>query len=280
MMVGSLESLARGYPMTTASEDGWNAGESYEDFMGRWSRPLAREFVRWADVPSGGHWLDVGTGTGALASAICATAQPGSVVACDPSGAFVEAARSRLPDGRVTFTVAGTGSLPRREGGYDAVVSGLALNFFPDPGGAIREQLEATCPGGLVGAFVWDYAEGMEFLRHFWDAAASIDARVADMDEGRRFPVCDPVALASLFVAAGAERVRGTALNVPTHFAGFDDYWHPFLGGTGPAPSLVARLSKSRRAALANELRRRLPTRADGAIELRARAWAVVGHRP
>lgn len=266
--------------MTTALGDGWNAGETYEGFMGRWSRPLAREFVRWADVPIGAHWLDVGTGTGALASAICTLSHPASVVACDPSAPFIEAARAGLPDARATFVVAGSGGLPRRQGGYDAVVSGLALNFFPDPGSAIREQLAAACSGGLVGAFVWDYAEGMELLRHFWEAAAAIQVPIADLDERRRFPICNPTSLETLFTSAGAERVRGAALTLPTRFVSFDDYWRPFLGGTGPAPSLVYSLSEAQRTALANQLRSTLPTQPGGGIELQARAWAVVGYRP
>jgi SAM-dependent methyltransferase len=265
--------------MTPDVGDGWNAGATYEAFMGRWSRPLAEEFVRWLDQPSGGHWLDVGTGTGALAAAICSMAQPASVVACDPSAPFIETARQGLADSRVTLEVAGIGSLPRREGGYDAVVSGLALNFFPDPDAAMKEQLSVACPGGVVGAFVWDYAEGMEFLRHFWDAACAIEPAAAEVHEGRRFPICNPDALQALFEAAGANRVRGGSVSVPTAFASFEDYWHPFLAGTGPAPSLVSALSAEQRDVLADDLKRRLPFQSGGSIELRARAWAVMGHR-
>ena len=248
--------------------------------MGRWSRPLAERFVRWLDAPSGGHWLDVGTGTGALAAAICAMARPASVVACDPSAPFIDSAKERHGDARARFVVAGTGSLPQREGGYDAVVSGLALNFFPNPGLAIQEQLENARPGGVVGAFVWDYAEGMEFLRHFWDTAAAIEPRAAALDEGRRFPICAPTALEALFESSGAGAVRSASVSVPTRFTSFADYWRPFLAGTGPAPSFVAGLSEEQRAALAAELQRRLPTQAGGIIELQARAWAVAGHRP
>ncbi len=270
---------ASGHRVTATPGDGWNAGDRYEGFMGRWSRPLARAFVQWTEVPPGRHWLDVGTGTGALAAAIVEMAEPSSVAACDPSGPFIESARSRLQDARVAFAVAGVGSLPRREGGYDAVVSGLALNFFPDPNGAVREQLEVAGRGGLVGAFVWDYAEGMEFLRYFWDAAASVDASVSHLDEGRRFPICNPDSLESVFVSAGAARVRATSLSVTTRFASFEDYWLPFLGGTGPAPSFVSSISKGQAAALEQALCRQLPTGPGGAITLQARAWAVLGYR-
>jgi len=266
--------------MTSAPSDGWNAGSTYEEFMGRWSRPVAGEFVRWLDAEPGGHWLDVGTGTGALAAAICAVAHPASVVACDPSAPFVESARQVLVDPRVTFEVAGVGNLPRRKGGYDAIVSGIALNFFPDLNLAIEEQLRAVRPGGLVGAYVWDYAEGMEFLRHFWDAATTVEPKAAEMDEGRRFPICNLEALESLFDSAGADRVRVAPVIAPTVFHSFEDYWHPLLGGTGPAPSLVSSLAEEQRRELEAELRRRLPIQDDGHIDLQARAWAVVGHRP
>ena len=266
--------------MTASPSDGWNAGATYEEFMGRWSRPVAEEFVRWLEVEPGGHWLDVGTGTGALATAICALAQPASVVATDPSEPFVEAARQTIEDSRVTVELAGVGSLPKRPGGYDAIVSGLALNFFPDPAAALDEQLGAIHRDGLVGAYVWDYAHGMEFLRHFWDAATLVERRAAEMDEGRRFPICDPDALHTLFDSFGGSRVRVDPISVPTVFSSFEDYWRPFLGGTGPAPSLVSSLAEEQREALVDELLRRLPIGRDGQIELQARAWAVVGSRP
>jgi len=247
--------------------------------MGRWSRPLAEEFIRWMDVPPDGHWLDVGTGTGALVAAMCRLARPRSVVGCDPSAPFVEAARSRLRDARVRFEVAGAGALPVHEDGYDAVVSALALNFFPDPAAAVEEQLGVLRPGGWIGACVWDYAGGMEFLRHFWDAATEVHPGAAALDEASRFPICNPESLRALFEGCAVTDLRTGSVSVPTTFADFEDYWRPFLGGTGPAPSLVATLSEDER----DELRARLIERlaaGDGApIRLTARAWAVAGRR-
>src|SRR5690606_17950027 len=212
--------------MTTADpNDGWTAADAYEAFMGRWSRPLAPVFLEWFDPPAGGHWLDIGTGTGALASAICAMADPASVVGCDPSPAFVAAAARGSSDSRATFVVAGVGNLPRREGGYDAIVTGLALNFFPDPAAGVAEALSALRVGGLLGAYVWDYAHGMQLLRHFWDAAVATDAGAIPLDEGRRFPLCAPAQLETFFRWSGAERVRVGALTIRPHFADFEDYW-------------------------------------------------------
>src|SRR5574341_600265 len=118
--------------------DSWAAGSSYEDFMGRWSRRLAIQFVSWLGIPRGVDWLDVGCGTGSLANAICSQADPGSVIGCDPAEPFIEFARGNSRDARISFVVAGIGSLPRRPGGYGSVTSLLALNFFPDSENAVQ----------------------------------------------------------------------------------------------------------------------------------------------
>ncbi len=263
--------------MTSAPDDRWLAGDAYEQYMGRWSRPLARRFVEWLAVEPSAHWLEVGCGTGALTSAILAHAQATSVVACDPSEPFVDHARMILSDPRVSFVVASADALPNRDGGFDAVVSGLVLNFLPDPAETVAEFRQRARPGGTVAAYVWDYADGMEFLRVFWDEAAAGDPQAAALHEGRRFPLCHPPVLASTFAAAGLEHVQTDALVVPTVFASFDDYWQPFLRGTGPAPSYASALSPDKRASLHDRLRQRLSTREDAPIQLAARAWAVRG---
>jgi SAM-dependent methyltransferase len=257
--------------------DEWTAGATYEDFMGRWSRLLAPGFVSWLSVGPSANWLDVGCGTGALAGAICDGANPASVVACDPSEPFIEYARRRETDPRVSFVVSGVGQLPTRPGGFDSVTSLLALNFFPRPEAAIHEMRRAGAVNGLVSACVWDYAGRMEFLRRFWDSVGALDPAAAELDEGRRFPICRPDALERLFREAGLADVVSDSVEIPTRFSTFAEFWKPFLGGTGPAPSYVASLDSPRREALAERLERSLPREPDGAISLVARAWVVRG---
>jgi SAM-dependent methyltransferase len=257
--------------------DRWAAGSTYEDFMGRWSRHLAPEFVSWLQVPSGVHWLDVGCGTGALTDAICKIAGPASVVGCDPSEPFIEYAREHHSDERVSFAIGGAGSLPTRPGGFGSVTSSLALNFFAEPASAIEVMHSAAVSGGVVSACVWDYAGRMDFLRYFWDVASRTDPNARELDEGERFPICKPDALDEAFRRAGLRDVRCDAIEIATEFSNFDEYWRPFLGGTGPAPSYVASLDEERCTALASELDRVLPRRPDGTIALIARAWAVRG---
>jgi SAM-dependent methyltransferase len=263
--------------MTRTPGDEWVTGDAYEAYMGRWSRPLARAFVDWLRPKPSADWLEVGCGTGALTSTICDLCEPAAVVACDPSEPFIEHARKNLPDARASFVVAGAEDLPRRDGGFDAVVSGLVLNFLPDPKAALASVRERLHPGGTVAAYVWDYAEGMALLRIFWDEAAAVDPRAGALDEGRRFPLCSMPGLAALFRAAGLADVETHPLEIPTDFATFDDYWMPFLRGTGPAPSYVASLDPPSREVLRERLGRRLHAGSDGRIRLRARAWAVRG---
>jgi len=138
----------------------------------------------------------------------------------------------------------------------------------------MRERLRT---GGTAAAYVWDYGKGIEFLRHFWDEAVALESRAETLDEGRRFPLCHEPALASLFQASGFANVETVELNIPTVFATFEDYWTPFLRGTGPAPSYVASLDLPKREQLRDALRQRLYAESDGRIHLRARAWAVRG---
>jgi SAM-dependent methyltransferase len=273
-------SLASGRILTGVAQVVWAVGEPYEAYVGRWSRRVAETFVRWLEVPAGGRWLDVGCGTGALARTVLAHADPEHVVGVDPSQGFLEYARAQVAGSRSTFRVGDARSLPFDDGSFDAVVSGLALNFVPEPARAVTELTRVAVSGGVVAAYVWDYAEGMAMMRRFWDAASALDATAADLDEGPRFPLCRPEPLRQLWADAGLDAVAVRAIEIPTVFADFDDYWTPFLGGQGPAAGYVKSLDNEHVRALRDLLRARLPVGADGSIPLSARAWAVRGVSP
>jgi SAM-dependent methyltransferase len=255
--------------------EAWTTGRDYESYVGRWSRGIAPEFVDWLALEPGAGWLDVGCGTGALSSAIVERAAPSRVVGVDPSIGFLSYAVERRAPAR--GAVADAHALPLVEAAFDACVSGLVLNFLGDPPRAVGEMGRVVRPGGTVAAYVWDYAEGMQLLRLFWDAVVRLDPDAAELDEGRRFPLANPDALAGLFHEAGLSQVESRGIELETRFASFDDLWSPFLGGQGPAPGYVATLNDERRVELAEELSANLPVAEDASITLRARAWAVRG---
>lgn len=258
--------------------DTWDQGDSYERYVGRWSRPVARLFVAWLAESPGQRWLDVGCGTGALSAAILDGAAPRSVTAVDPSEGFLALAAAHLGS-RATITRGTADELPLADASVDVAVSGLVLNFTPEPVKALAEQSRVTVAGGTVAAYVWDYAADMQLMRLFWDTAAELDAAAASLDEGVRFPLCRPDPLAATFREAGLGDVEVVPIDIDTRFADVDDLWNPFLGGQGPAPTYVTALDGEARATLRHRLLQRVPSQADGSITLRARAWAVRGVR-
>ena len=253
---------------------------AYERFMGRWSRQLAPLLVEFAGIGEGDAVLDVGSGTGALTQAIVEAVPSARVVGVDPAAAYVAYAQAHVPDGRARFLVGDAQQLDLADATFDRVASLLVMNFIPDPSKALREMIRVTRPDGVIAAAVWDYGEGMQMLRLFWDEAVARDPAIAARDE-RNMPLCKPGELAAMWRRHGLALVDERPLSIVMSFTSFDDYWAPFLGGQGPAGAYVAGLNETERAALRLRLRRRLVGDGeDRPISLQARAWAVRGVVP
>ena len=263
-----------------SSHDVFNRAALYEPYVGRWSRQLAPSFVDWLGVASGGRWLDVGCGTGALTEAILAADQPSSVAGIDPSREFIAYATERIRDARVSFREGNAMALEFDDDAFDAAVCALVLNFVPDPLLAIREMNRVVRRGGIVGAYVWDYAEGMRMMRVFLDADVELDPAATSLDEGVRFKLCNPTALQSILETGRLVNVEIESLDCHMTFEDFDDYWTPFLGGQAPAPAYAMSLNETGRERLRDLIRSRLPIEADGSIRMVSRAWSAKGTVP
>lgn len=258
----------------------WTDGDAYEMYVGRWSRKVGAGFLNWLAAPIGVHWLDLGCGTGALTSQILELNNPASAVGVEPSAEFLALATQQLRDPRVQFRRGSAGALPLEENSVQLAVSGLVLNFLSDVGGAMRDLIRVTQPGGIIASYVWDYAGHAQFMRYFWDAAVALNPADREKDEGVRFPICRPVALRRLFEAAGLKDISVEAVDITTEFENFEDYWLPFLSGIGPAPGYCVALDEATRTKLKERIRESLPTDPEGIILLAARAWAVKGTIP
>lgn len=263
--------------MAENTKETWGAGNAYEQWVGRWSRPVAREFLGWLNVEPGLTWGDVGCGTGALSECILEGHDPAVVLAVDRAEGFIRAARERVNDPRVQFDLGDALALAWPARSCDATVSGLVLNFVTDPKAMAAEMVRVTRPGGTVAAYVWDYRGGMQMVRHFWDVAVQINPQDSVVDQAQRFPVCQPEPLEMLFREVGLNSVSVRAIDVATVFRDFDDYWTPFLGKQGAAPTYLAGLDAGTRDRIRDGLKARLVAAADGSIALTARAWAVQG---
>lgn len=260
----------------TSRHDAWQAGDSYDSYMGRWSRQIAPRFLDWLDAPDGLDWLEVGCGTGALSAAILARCMPRNLIAIDPSEGFLAKARATVLDRLAEFQVGDAQALNLERASRDIIVSALVLNFVPDREKALAEMKRVARAGGTVGFYVWDYpGGGVEFMRAFWNAATALDPDALDLTEGRRFPFCTPDGLTDLAMTAGLASVDCTAIEVATVFRDFEDYWRPFTLGAGPAPGYCMSLDPAARQRLKEKLHGSLPRREDGSIPLKARAWAI-----
>ncbi len=187
-------------------KDKWNDGDPYEYFMGRWSSLMSIEFLKWLNMPSNLNWLDIGCGTGALSEAIEQNCLPNKISGIDPSQGFIEKIKQRISS-NCEFRVGNVEKLPFENESFEVIVSGLALNFFPNLERAVSELKRVSKPNGVIAAFVWDYSGRMDFLRYFWDAAYQIDPRSRELDEGLRFPICSSDNLINVFENANLKEV-------------------------------------------------------------------------
>jgi SAM-dependent methyltransferase len=258
----------------------FSEAEAYERFMGRWSRRLAPPFVKFAGVQDGNAVLDIGSGIGAVALHI-ATAVPSSrITGVDPSITYVDFAQKQASTSTVHFEVGDAQQLRFSDSTFDRTLALLVMNFIPNRTKALHEMIRVTRPSGIVAAAVWDYGEGMELLRIFWDEAVARDPAVASRDE-RHMPLSRKGELDAFFRENGLLDVQEQPLTTELDFSSFDDFWTPFLAGQGPAGAHVASLSAEQRSNLHSRLRRRLlGDGPDRPIMLRARAWAVRGVVP
>lgn len=256
----------------------WGAADAYEKYMGRWSRKIAPLFIDWLAVPSGKKWADIGCGTGQLSLEIANRCSPSRHIGIDQTEAFLTLAKELVPSAE--FKLGDAQNLELAKSEVDIAVSGLVLNFVPDKAKTVSEMARIVRPQGTVGLYVWDYAGQMQIMRYFFDAARLIDPKSSTYDDGINAPICRPKPLADAFAAAALSDVETVAIDVPAAFANFEDYWIPFLGGTGSAPKYCMSLDESKRNKIRDAIRAKLPTGPDGEILLAVRAWAVKGIVP
>ena len=265
---------------TEAEAKMFTMSAGYERFMGRWSRILAPAYVTFAGVKDGDRVLDIGTGTGALASAVEAATKSSDIVGIDPSQAFISYARKNAKSERSRFEIGDAQALQFKDASFDHTMALLVINFIPDHNKAIAEMRRVTRPQGVVSACVWDYNAGMQMLRFFWDEVVAVDPGMAPKDE-RYMKLSREGQLADLWKKAGLVNVQEKPLVIEQAYTSFNDYWEPFLKGAGPGGAYVVSLSDERRQQLEARMRKRLlGDRGEGPFVLKAQAWCVRGEVP
>ena len=243
--------------------------ESYDRYMGRYSRQLSPQMADFARVRAGRKVLDVGCGPGALTTELVARLGEAWVSAVDPSRPFVAAARDRNPG--VDVRRASAEQLPFDDGTFDAAIAQLVVHFMTNPVGGLTEMRRVTRSGGMVAACVWDHAGGRGPLSLFWKGAHQVMSGLADESQmaGAR-----EGHLAELLSAAGLREVEPSVVSASVEHASFEAWWELFTLGVGPAGGYLASLDSDRQAELRETCRALVPT---GPFVLTVHAWAARG---
>lgn len=245
------------------------AADAYGRFMGRYSEPLAEQFLDWSGVRPGSRVLDVGAGPGALTARLVERAGAGNVHAVDPSPPFVAALRERCPGVDVRVGVAE--ALPFEDDSVDLALAQLVVHFMTDPVAGLRDMARVTRGGGVVAASVWDVAGGRAPMSDFLRAVRGRHEQAPEEpgQQGTR-----EGELAELARAAGLRDVQSGSLTVAVRYETFEEWWEPYTLGVGPAGDHVAALDEAGRAALRDRCREVLPP---APFDIVATAWCARG---
>ncbi|HET6909245.1 MAG TPA: class I SAM-dependent methyltransferase [Mycobacteriales bacterium] len=110
-----------------------------------------------ADLPSGGHLLDVGSGPGRLLVTLARRRPDAQLAGIDPSESMVQRARERIGAAgiadRVDVTVAPSEALPFANGTFDVIVSSLSAHHWDNIPQGVSEQARVLRPGGHLWVF-------------------------------------------------------------------------------------------------------------------------------
>ena len=249
----------------------------YDDFMGRWSRQVAIQFLDWIAVERGLGWLDVGCGAGMLAQTVIKNCEPSSVTGADPLEKSIAAAKQHPDNKDIQLEIGDAQDLPFEDSKFDAVVSGLMIKFVPDKVKAIEEMKRVARAGSVIALYDWDMDSNMNTTRHFWGAVADIIPDRADDHSTVRTPMTEIDSIAKLFEAAGAKGVQKNTIAFTTQFHDLDDYWNPITRNSQNVGRFYKTMTDEQRKAVHERLKQTLPFAEDGSISFESRAVAVKG---
>jgi SAM-dependent methyltransferase len=229
--------------------------DAYDLLMGRWSRQLAPKFLEFVGNTNGSV-LDVGCGTGSLTAALLDRPTVQSVRAFDLSPSYVATAQMRYASERVTIEIGDACAIALPDAAVNHALSLLVLQFIPQADRAILEMRRVTRPGGTIAAATWDQRGGVVWSRMFWDTAAALDPKAADLRAKSSIrPLALPGGLARAWRAAGLDDVVESEVAIRMGYRSFDDYWAPLAGRDGPYTQYIHSLTPDVREDLREKLR-------------------------
>ena len=249
----------------------------YEQLMGRWSQRLAPQFIEFAGLGENETVLDVGCGTGSLTFALAKSSALKEITAIDLSPVFVNEAKRRNTNPRITIQQADACALPFVDNSFDRALALLVLHFVPETGKAVAEMRRVVRPGGTVAAVVWDHYGGMPGMRMMVDTVAALSEGGRQLRNRYCFqPMMQPGEMKQTFLDQGLIDVVETELMIRMDYRDFDDYWAPIHAGEGPLGKYMLSLDAAERQRTDAAVRDAYQAgRPDGPRSFANVAWAV-----
>jgi len=253
----------------TDGESGWqltgSAPENYERYM----VPVhcerrAPDLLDRLALRPGETLLDVACGTGIVSRhAARRVGTLGRVIGIDLSPGMLEVARQvcAYVEPRIEFLEGSAEEIPLPDAHVDAVVSQLALMFFPDRAKALAEMRRVLSPGGRIAVRVW---RSGEFNPIYANLAIALEKHLgADAAAIMRSPFITGSVdeMRSLFDEAGFDDIRVVIRADTLRFASVSELVRQEIASM-PVPEVQAEMLAAREA-ITREMTERLEAYVD-----------------
>jgi SAM-dependent methyltransferase len=201
---------------------------------------IHEHLVKSLDPKPGEKWLDVATGTGAVAT--LAARAGAEVTGVDFAPALIDTAkRLAAQDGlQIDYDVGDAEELPYGDADFDVASSSFGVMFAPDHSAAARELARVVRPGGRLGLTAWDPTGGVgEFFLLMRKFQPPQPAGVGNpLDWGREDYVSE--------LLGGEFDLRFVHEDDPAR-GQVDEMWESSVTSFGPMKTLYASLDESGR---------------------------------
>ena len=243
-------------------------------------QPFGAAALEQAQLQSGQHVLDIGTGCGATALAIAAVVgASGQVCGIDISRPMLELARQRTAGLAGINLLEADAQTHQFQEHFDVVYSRFGVMFFNDPLAAFRNLRSALKSGGRLAFVSWRsvhdnpwYQVPLQVARGVW---ADMPAIPNDLGPGP-FAFADHDRVASILSTAGFVHLQIERFDAHVSFGASLDAAVEFALLAGPLARMLAEASEPIRAEIRSNLRETLrELHTEESFGLSGSAWVV-----
>jgi len=235
------------------------AASDWANFQEHMHSPLFEAMLNATIVRKNTKFLDIGCGSGT--SSARAAMRGAIVTGLDAAPAFIEIARSRVPDGQ--FEIGDMENLSFDDNAFDVVFAANSLQYASDRVKALKELKRVCRNGGYIVVGFFGQAETVDYKI----VMKAITSTLPDLPSGDGpFGLSDHDKLQNLFSSAGLEILTHQEVNCPMAYPDMDSFLRGALSG-GPTIAAIEKVGKGKvKEAIINAIKSSMTT--DGEIRI------------